>query len=118
MDAPFDWQEVTILIHELQAKGVSYLMGDELPLDVDEHEIDLVQLLQRLAACGYPLVENAIITLLLLHPEYTPFVMQALQHSERDTAEAIAVVTLATLYLQAWWFFRLAFALGHLPGFP
>src|SRR5204862_5248369 len=22
------------------------------------------------------------------------------------------------LYLQQWWFFRLAFALGHLPAFP
>jgi len=28
------------------------------------------------------------------------------------------VLTLATLYLQQWWFFRLAFALGHLPRFP
>src|SRR5439155_6789247 len=37
---------------------------------------------------------------------------------EGDIAENIAVVTLATLYLQQWWFFRLAFALGRFPCFP
>jgi hypothetical protein len=63
-------------------------------------------------------VENASISLFILHPELAPSVLDALQSSEDETAENIAVVTLATLYLQQWWFFRLAFALGRLPCFP
>jgi len=53
-----------------------------------------------------------------LHPELSPSVMTALQRSEGEIAENIAVVTLATLYLQQWWIFRLAYALGRLPSFP
>lgn len=74
-------------------------------------------LILRLAACGYPLVENASISLFLLHPNLAPCVVEAHQCSEDDLAENIAVVTLATLYLQQWWVFRLAFAFGHLPSF-
>ena len=55
---------------------------------------------------------------MLLHPELASSVEAALRESERDLAENIAVVTLATLYLQQWWLFRLAFALGQLPCFP
>ncbi len=40
------------------------------------------------------------------------------EESEPDLTENLAVVTLATLYLQQWWFFRLAFAFGQLPCFP
>jgi hypothetical protein len=118
MNASFDRKEVTILIHALQARGVSYLMGDELPPGEDVREIDPVQLLRRLVRCGFPLVENAVIGLLLLHPEYAPFVVEALQSSEAETAEALAVMTLATLYMQEWWLYRLAFAFGRLPSFP
>jgi hypothetical protein len=75
-------------------------------------------LIQRLAGCGYPLVENASIALFLLHPELAPSVREALDQSSGDLAENIAVLTLATLYLQQWWLFRLTFALGHLPSFP
>lgn len=44
--------------------------------------------------------------------------MQALQDSDSEIAERIAVLTLATLYLQRLWSFRLTIALGHAPGFP
>ena len=54
----------------------------------------------------------------ILHPELAPSVVAALQNSEGDIAENIAIVTLATLYLQQWWSFRLAYALGQLPAFP
>ena len=53
-----------------------------------------------------------------MHPELAPCVVEAFQGSEGDIAKNIAMVTLATLYLQQWWFFRLAFALGRLPSFP
>jgi hypothetical protein len=87
-------------------------------LSEDDACIDPVHLIQRLAACGYPLVEHACISLFILHPELTPCVVEALQSSEGEIAENIAVLVLATLYLQQWWVFRLAFALGHLPSFP
>jgi len=59
-------------------------------------------LIQRLAGCGYPLVENASIALFLLHPELALSVREALDQSSGDLAENIAVLTLATLYLQQW----------------
>ena len=54
----------------------------------------------------------------LLQPELAPSIRIALRESEHELAENIAVVVLATLYLQQWWFFRLAFAFGRLPCFP
>ena len=118
MQPTFDWDEVNTLITLLHTKGISYLIGDSSSLNENDGIVDPVQFIQRLAACGYPLVENASISLFILHPDLAPSVVGALQSSERDIAENIAVVTLATLYLQQWWFFRLAFALGRLPCFP
>jgi len=118
MNIGFDWKEVDSLIDILYAQGISYLIGDGSSCSNDHGNVDPVHLIQRLAACGYPLVENASISLFILHPELAPSVLEALQSSEDETAENIAVVTLATLYLQQWWFFRLAFALGRLPCFP
>ena len=118
MNSSFDWGEVDSLITLLHAKGISYLIGNGSSVREDDGSVDPVHLIQRLAACGYPLVENASISLFILHPELAPSVVEALQRSEGDIAENIAVITLATLYLQQWWFFRLAFALGRLPYFP
>ncbi len=118
LNITFDWDEVNSLITLLNTKGISYLMGDGSSLSGDNAGIDPTQLIQRLAVCGYPLVENASISLFILHPELAPSVEAALQSSEGDIAENIAVVTLATLYLQQWWLFRLTYALGQLPAFP
>jgi hypothetical protein len=118
MNMTFDWNEVDALTAILHSKGISYLIGDgSSERNIDVH-IDPMHLLQRLAACGYPLVENASISLFLLHPDLAPSVVKALQQSEHDIAENIAVLTLAALYLQQWWLFRLAFAFGRLPSFP
>jgi hypothetical protein len=118
LTSAFDVDEVNALIRFLHSQGVSYLMGSDPSSCAEKEAIDPVHLLQRLAACNYPLVENASISLLLLHPELASSVGTALQTSEPDLAENLAVVSLATLYLQQWWFFRLTFALGHLPSFP
>ena len=118
MTIRFDWDEVDSLITMLHAKGISYLIGNGASLSHDDAGGDPVRLIQRLAACGYPLVENASISLFLLHPELAPSIAEALQSREDEIAEIIAVLVLATLYLQQWWFFRLAFALGRLPSFP
>lgn len=118
MDIRFDWDEVNSLITILNKKGISYLMGSDSSLSHNDECVDQVHLIKRLASCGYPLVENASISLFILHPDLAFSVVTALQSSEGDIAENIAVVTLATLYLQQWWLFRLAFALDHLPCFP
>ena len=118
MNGSFDWDEVDSLISLLHAQGISYLIGNGLSVSEDSGNVDPVGLIQRLAASGYPLVENASISLFILHPELAPAVVEALQRSEGEIAENIAIVTLATLYLQQWWFFRLAFAPGRLPSFP
>lgn len=118
MNITFNWDEVDSLITLLHDRGVSYLMGNGSSAGTNERSIDPVKLLLRLAACGYPLVENASISLLILHPDFTPSVEEALQRSTGDLAENLAIITLVTLYLQQWWFFRLTFALGHIPSFP
>jgi hypothetical protein len=101
----------------LQARGISYLVGTSEALNEDD-KVEPTALLQRLAACGYPLVENACISLFILHPELASAAVEALQQSEESIAEALSVLILATLYLQQWWIFRLTFALGRLPSFP
>ena len=116
MKVTFDWDEINMLIALLQRQGISYLMGSDMPSNIEN--VEIVHLIHRLAACNYPLVENASISLFILHPDYASSVVTALQTSESDIAENIAVFTLATLYLQQWWFFRLTFALGRLPSFP
>jgi hypothetical protein len=117
MNTAFDWDEVDSLITLLQANGISYLVGNGASMNEDD-KVEPVHLLQRLAACGYPLVETACISLFILHPELASSALEALHRSEENTAETLSVLILATLYLQQWWIFRLTFALGHLPSFP
>lgn len=118
LTSTFDVDEVNALIRLLHSQGVSYLRGSNLSSGEEKEAVDLVLFLQRLAACHYPLVENASISLFLLHPELASSVETALRESKPDLAEHLAVLTLATLYLQQWWFVRLALAFGTLPSFP
>lgn len=117
MRVDFEWEEVNALIHILHIWGINYLIGSDPPAE-DTREADPVRLIQRLASCGYPLVEDASISLFILHPELAPAVVTALHESEPEMVENIAVAALATLYMQQWWLFRLAFAPGRLPSFP
>ena len=116
------WYEVDELISMLRAWGIGYLVGREHPADFVSPTADqqkAVVLIQRLAQCDdYPRVRDATISLLLLHPELADAVQQALEESEAEVAESIAVLILATLYLQRLWSIRLAIALGHAPAFP
>src|SRR6267142_6286597 len=83
MNITFDWEEIDSLITILNAEGVSYLMGNGSSSGLDDHKkIDPVVLIQRLAACGYPLVENASISLFILHPDLAPSVIEAMQSQE------------------------------------
>jgi Nucleotidyltransferase of unknown function (DUF6036) len=116
------WHEVDQLITQLRAWGVTYLVG----LEHDAHSSSLQReqmspatLIKLLAQCNeYPRVRDASISLLLLHPELADSILEALQESEPGVAEQIAVLTLATIYLQRLWSVRLTLALGYPPCFP
>lgn len=115
------WNEVDELIVVLRAWGIHYLVGKEQTADTPDYSRDqqsAVVLLQRLVQChDYPQVRDAIISLLLLHPELASAVQQCLRESATEIAAQIETLTLATLYLQRLWSIRLALALGHLPDF-
>lgn len=116
------WQDVDELIATLRAWGVSYLVGLE-PIahspKLATDRLSVGEFLQRLAQCDeYPRVRDAIISLLLLHPELADAVQQTLLESTKEVAERIAILTLAALYLQRLWSVRLAIALGHPVNFP
>src|SRR5258707_32697 len=119
---PDSWNEVDRLISLLRSWGINYLVGLDhtaSPSNLQTEQISPITLIQRLAQCdGYPRVRDASISLFLLHTELTDSILEALQESEPEVAEQIAVLTLATLYLQRLWFVRLTMALGHRPRFP
>jgi hypothetical protein len=105
------------LIAELHTWGIDYLVGGSHSVNA-KVQLPVVELINRLAQCEYPRVRDASISLFLLHPELADAVFKAYQIAEPAVAEQIAVLTLATLYLQRLWTFRLAMAFGHTPGFP
>ena len=119
---PDSWNEVDRLISLLRSWGINYLVGLDHtagPSNLQTEQISPITLIQRLAQCdGYPRVRDASISLFLLHPELAGSILEALQESEPEVAEQIAILTLATLYLQRLWFVRLTMALGHRPRFP
>src|SRR5690242_44563 len=115
------WEEADQLINILRRWGIGYLVGGKQPIrlfDLAKDRQSAVILVKRLARCEYPRVRDASISLFLLHPELAPAVLEALETSEPATAEQIATLTLAALYLQRLWSLRLTMALGHAPGFP
>ncbi|HLL78966.1 MAG TPA: DUF6036 family nucleotidyltransferase [Ktedonobacteraceae bacterium] len=111
-----------MLIAMLRAWSINYLVGlehDDTAADSKVERLPAVVLIQRLAQCSdYPQVRDAIISLLLLHPELASAAQQAIEDGPAEQAEQIATLILATLYLQRLWSIRLALALGHIPGFP
>jgi chromosome condensin MukBEF ATPase and DNA-binding subunit MukB len=116
--ADIDPGEIQTLIAILREQGIHYLVASAPPPAGTSTAVDAVELLLRLAGCNDPLVEHAVIALLILHPELAPAAQEALQRGEGEVRERLAALLLATLYLQRWWLFRLAFALGRLPAFP
>src|ERR1051326_8487852 len=76
-----------------------------------------VELIKRLVECKLPRVRDAIISLFLLHPELADAAFEAYKTSKPSDAEQIAVLILATLYLQRLCFFRLTLAF-EAPNFP
>jgi hypothetical protein len=114
--------EVDDLISILRAWGITYLVGLEHPAGsprIKADQLAAVDLIQRLAQCNdYPRVRDACISLFLLHPELAGAAQQAIRESQPGISEQIAVLILATLYLQRLWSIRLAIAFGYISGFP
>ena len=107
-------QELKCLVNSLRAWGIDYVMDGPRPTS----PLPAVELVMRLARCEYSQVRNASIALFLLRPELAGAVLEAYNTCDPSFAEQIAVLTLATIYLQRQWSFRLAMALGRLPAFP
>ena len=115
------WDEADQLISILRLWGIEYLVGERMSIgssDDEKNQQDGVMLIKRLAQCTYPRVRDALISLCLLHPELAWAVLEALRTSQPEVAEQVAVLTLATLYLQRLWSIRLTLVLGHPPNFP
>jgi hypothetical protein len=113
--------EADRLISILRHWGICYLVGEEYPpspADALRDQETSVNLIRSLARCELPRVRDATIALFIFHPELAPAVLEVLQSSEPQVREQVAVLTLATLYLQRLWSVRLTLALGHAPAFP
>jgi hypothetical protein len=109
------------LITLLRAWGISYLTGGlpEQSLTTQAAEqASTPTFLQQLARCNNVRVRDATISLLLLHPELAEAMQTAIQQSSLEDGETLIVLTLATLYLQRVWWYRLALVMGRIPDFP
>ncbi len=107
------------LIGALRTWGVEYLLSvpdTQQYANNSEERMPAIELVTQLAQCPYPRVRDACISLFLMHPELADAVQAAYQGSKPVIAEQIAVLTLATLYLQRLWSFQLSIALGHVPN--
>lgn len=118
-DLPGD--ETDRLIAELRARGIAYLSGGHdivVVADVAAHPLPDGELLRRLAGCDEPRVRNAVIALVLLHPSLVEAALSEMAQSDAETAERLAVLLLAALYLLHLWRTRLRLALGREPELP
>lgn len=111
--------ETDRLIAELRARGIAYLSGGHdaaIVADVAAHPLPDGELLRRLAICEEPRVRNAVIALVLLHPALVETALREMAQSDDvETAERLAVLLLAALYLLHLWRTRLRLALGREP---
>lgn len=113
-------QETDLLVSALHLWGIDYLIANSqnAALKRAARRLAPVELIKRLARCELPRVRDASISLFLLHPELADAALEAYKISEPSDAEQIAVLILATLYLQRLWSFRLTLALVQAPDFP
>src|SRR5438270_8686188 len=91
-------QEVDQLISILRRWGIGYLVAGH-DLSPDDRAADhqaMVALLKRLAQCDeYPRIRDASVALFLLYHEFGGRILEAIQTSEPELAEKIAILVLA-----------------------
>lgn len=105
------------LVDALRAYGISYLTVGQHSDHVaakGKARPPIEQLLPALARSNEPRVRDALIGLLLLHPEIAGDVVRVVSRArsqgEDEPTEQIVTLALAALYLQRIWWFQLALA--------
>lgn len=107
------------LLGELRAHGITYLSGGhEAMAAASAHPMPDAELLRALARYPESRVRNAVIGLLLLYPELAGAIPDALRAADEPTAESLATLALAALYMSRLWRTRLRLALGRAPELP
>ncbi|HEX6796797.1 MAG TPA: hypothetical protein VF116_03665 [Ktedonobacterales bacterium] len=107
------------LLGELRARGIAYLSGGhEAVAAASAHPMSDAELMYALARYPDSRVRNAVIGLLLLHPELAGAIPDALRSSDEPTAQSLATLALAALYMSHLWRTRLRLALGRAPELP
>ena len=109
------------LLAEVRARGITYLTGmvpARVSTAVAQAPLPVVELLQSLAQCPDVRLRDTVIALLLLHPNLADAVDDARAQVIPQTAEYLATLVLATLYLQRQWYWLLDLSLGHAPSVP
>jgi hypothetical protein len=109
-------EEVASLVSALRAWGIDYLTAGAARRPAPT--IAPAPLLHRLADCQQARIRDAIISLLVLHPELAEVIPSALATADQETREQLSTLVLAALYLQRIWLTQLTLALGHPPQFP
>lgn len=116
---PSNGSDYQSLIDELRDRGITYLTGGTCSNQKSQQiKSTNVEFIQRLAVCDDPRIRDASVALFLLHPELASDILKVLQTSSSAIMEQLVPLTLATLYLQRQWFYRLTLASGKLPAFP
>lgn len=107
------------LLGELRARGITYLAGGhEAVAEATAHPMPDATVLRELARYPESRVRNAVIGLLLLHPELAAAIPDALRESDEPARQSLATLALAALYMSRLWRTRLRLALGRPPELP
>lgn len=100
--------DTAALLAELRRYGVGYLMGGAATQEDRTRQLQTGEFLTQLARSPEPRVRDALISLLLLHPELARAVIDALEAArlggDPQTAEQLITLALAALYLQRMWY--------------
>ena len=109
------------IVESLRAYGINYLTASHNDDRVSNTDTPFMrppisQLIRAQARAGEPRVRDAVIGLLLLHPEIARDVVRvasrARSQGEDEIAEQLITLALASLYLQRIWWFQLSLAYG------
>jgi hypothetical protein len=104
------------LLAELDALGIRYLVSGSAPTgQAEPRPLHPASLLSEVARAREPRLRDAVVALLLLHPELADSVERARAASDADTSEQLATLALAALYAQQKWYPLLTLAFGHPP---
>lgn len=117
-------------IEELRSYGITYLIptnvSEETALGTQRQRQEQMDetsaFLRALALSPVPRVRDALVSVLLLHPEMVDSLVAAVgearEQGNSELVERLTVGYLATLYMQRVWYPELVLAFGVAPGVP